>query len=178
MSELGFPDKFVKWIMQCLNTVSYSILVNGSPSTPIQAKKGLRADNPYVTAMFNAFTKFSEASGLMANLHKSEVYVAGVSDSFAEILSTKLGILRGSFPFKYLGVPLTKRKLSYAECKPLIGKTVARIQSWSAKLLSYAGRLQLIKSFLCGIQLKAPVAWDHVCLPKSCGGWNLKDLTV
>lgn len=76
-------------------------------------------------------------------------------------------------------------------------------------MLSYAGRLQLIKSVLFGIQLywcqifvmpkkvlkeiqricrvflwtgcdsnskKAPISWAQMCLPKSCGGWNLKDL--
>ena len=117
----------------------------------------------------------------------------------------------GTFPFKYLGVPLTTRKLSFTDCKPLIEKTVARIRSWSAKYLSYAGRIQLIKSVLFGIQLywcqifvmpkkvmkeiqricrvflwtggdagsrKAPISWEQLCLPKSCGGWNLKDLGI
>ncbi|KAH0722887.1 hypothetical protein KY290_005544 [Solanum tuberosum] len=39
---LNFPTKFINWIMSCLTTVSYSILINGVPTTPFKAKKGLR----------------------------------------------------------------------------------------------------------------------------------------
>ncbi|XP_056685901.1 uncharacterized protein [Spinacia oleracea] len=266
LQDLGFPDKFVKWIMACLCSVSYSILVNGFPSKPIPAQKGLRQGDPMspflfaigmeylsrclsslnnskgfrfhprckrielthlmfaddllmfargddasVSLLFEAFSKFSAASGLEANMMKSELYLAGVPDSVAQSILAKIGIPRGSFPFKYLGVPLSTRKLSFTDCKPLIEKTVARVRSWSAKLLSYAGRLQLVRSVLFGIQLywcqifimpkkvlkeiqricrcflwtgaegnsrKALVAWDQLCLPKVCGGWNLKDLPL
>ncbi|XP_056695660.1 uncharacterized protein [Spinacia oleracea] len=107
-----------------------------------------RADIPSVTALFGAFTKFSLASGLLANFHKSEVYTVGIPDSLSDQIVEQIGIPKGYFPFKYLGVPLTTRKLKFADCKPLIEKIVARVKSWSAKFLSYAGRLQLIKSVL------------------------------
>ncbi|XP_056695389.1 uncharacterized protein [Spinacia oleracea] len=266
LSELGFPVKFVNWVMQCLYSVSYSILINGCPTKPIPAKKGLRqgdpispylfslgmeylsrclaaladnaefsyhprckkmnlthmmfaddllmfsrADESAVKALFDAFTKFSLASGLEANLHKSEVYLAGVSDYVASNIVSSIGVPQGSFPFRYLGVPLTTRKLPFTDCKPLIDRTVARIKSWTSKFLSYAGRLQLVKSVLFGIQLywcqifvmpkkvmkeiqricrcflwsgtdaesrKASISWEQLCFPKSCGGLNLKDLTV
>lgn len=91
--------------------------------------------------IFDAFTKFSNASGLVAILHKSEVCIVGIPDALADTIVANLGISRGSFPFKYLGVPLTTRKLNFTDCKPLIEKTVARIRS---KMLSYAGRIQLL----------------------------------
>ncbi|XP_056691739.1 uncharacterized protein [Spinacia oleracea] len=173
--ELGFPAIFVKWIMQCLGSVSYSILVNDD------LLMFARDDIPSVSAIFQAFTKFSKASGLEANLHKSDVYVAGVSDSAASQIVDTLGIAKGSFPFKYLGVPLTTRKLSYTDCKPLIEKTVARIKSWATKFLSYAGRLQLVRSVLFGIQLywcqifvmpkKDLTIWNKAAVLKHC--WDL-----
>lgn len=44
--HLGFPLRFVYWIMACVQTVSYSVLINGKPSTPFAAKKGLRQGYP------------------------------------------------------------------------------------------------------------------------------------
>jgi hypothetical protein len=52
----------------------------------------------------------------------------------------------GSLPFRYLGVPLTSKKLSIHHYMPLVDRIVDRIHSWSGKLLSHAGRLQLIRS--------------------------------
>lgn len=31
MIEIGFPDQVINWIMECVQTVSYSILVNDEP---------------------------------------------------------------------------------------------------------------------------------------------------
>lgn len=38
--------------------------------------------------------------------------------------------------------------MKHSDCQPLIEKITARIQSWTAKFLSFAGRLQLIDSVL------------------------------
>lgn len=42
MCEIGFPSQFVKWIMACVTSVSFSILINGIPCKPFLARKGLR----------------------------------------------------------------------------------------------------------------------------------------
>lgn len=31
LSEFGFPQVFLGWVMECVQTVSYSILINGKP---------------------------------------------------------------------------------------------------------------------------------------------------
>ena len=54
---------------------------------------------------------------------------------------------------RYLGVPLISTRLTHADCMPLIQRITARIQSWTSKALSYAGRLQLIASVVYSIQL-------------------------
>lgn len=53
---------------------------------------------------------------------------------------------------KYLGLPLVSTRLSTNDCQVLLDKVHKRISSWSAKLLSYAGRLQLITSVLFQLQ--------------------------
>ncbi|XP_021728395.1 uncharacterized protein LOC110695474 [Chenopodium quinoa] len=133
-----------------------------------------RADSVSVKLLFQAFSKFSGASGLSANLDKSEVYFGGVSVDVQNELRELLGVSQGSIPFRYLGVPLSSKKLTIAQCRPLVDRVTTRIQGWMAKHLSYAGRLQLVKSVL--FAKKSLVAWNNVCLPKVCGGWNLLSL--
>ena len=55
------------------------------------------------------------------------------------------------------------RRLSVGDCAVLIEKITARINSWTSRFLSYAGRLQLIQSVLFSIQNY----WcRHFILPK------------
>lgn len=39
---LGFPEIFTKWIMECMTTVTYSVVINGKHTPHFPAKKGLR----------------------------------------------------------------------------------------------------------------------------------------
>lgn len=39
---MGFPSKFVGWIMSCITTVSYSLTMNGGLSKPFKGKRGIR----------------------------------------------------------------------------------------------------------------------------------------
>lgn len=41
MERLGFHSKWIQWIMRCLNTVTYSYLVNGSAQGYVQPSRGL-----------------------------------------------------------------------------------------------------------------------------------------
>ena len=107
---------------------------------------------------------FYDLSGLAANAHKSNLYLSGVHSEEAALIINCFGFPMGTTPFKYLGIPLITTKLCLGDCSPLVDRVVSRIQSWENKMLSYAGRLQLIKSVLCSLQ----VYWaSHLFLPKS-----------
>ncbi|WMV40320.1 hypothetical protein MTR67_033705 [Solanum verrucosum] len=53
-----------------------------------------------VTRVIEALTHFSKACGLIANMEKSSIFMAGVDDHTKELLLAKTGLSLGSFPFK------------------------------------------------------------------------------
>ncbi|XP_060195131.1 uncharacterized protein LOC132624355 [Lycium barbarum] len=111
-----------------------------------------RGDVLSVQMLFNCFKEFSEASGLKANLEKSSIYFGGVPMADQESILELTGFTRGELPIRYLGVPLSTKRISVNQCKPLLDKMLGRISTWTTKYLSYVGRVQLIKSVLFSIQ--------------------------
>lgn len=53
---------------------------------------------------------------------KCELYCAGVYDEVKGKMCEVLEMAEGNLPFRYLGVPLSSKKLTYHECKPLLTK--------------------------------------------------------
>ncbi|XP_070044554.1 uncharacterized protein [Nicotiana tomentosiformis] len=96
--------------------------------------------------------QFSVAFGLQANLTKSFIYFGGVEKTeqmrILQIISYSLEEL----PFKYLGIPLDTKYLTILRWQPLVERIVARVSSWTARKLSYAGRVELVQTVLFGIQ--------------------------
>ncbi|XP_050227608.1 uncharacterized protein LOC126677161 [Mercurialis annua] len=96
---------------------------------------------------------FAEVSGLNPNHQKSIIFFNGVSATQKIEILRIIGFQEGSLPVKYLGLPLISTRLSKEHCSGLIQRITGRVNSWSAKCLSYAGRLQLINSVLLSMQM-------------------------
>lgn len=183
----------VLWIMTCINSVSYTFLINGGLSDTLKARRGLRQGNPMSPYIFvllmeylnrclgtlkdepefnfhprcqklgithlcfaddlllfargdtksvqmlrDRFALFSEASGLKANLNKSQVYFGGVDEDTRMNILNLLGYEMGELPFN-LGVPLSTKRLTAIQCWPLVDKITSRITSWMAKACHMQG---------------------------------------
>ncbi|XP_062112609.1 uncharacterized protein LOC133823775 [Humulus lupulus] len=69
-----------------------------------------------IQILHDGFTKFSQDSGLLANLSKSHIYFGGITSEEKKIILDCDNIEEGSFPLKYLGVPLRPTKWKVEDC--------------------------------------------------------------
>ncbi|XP_059659057.1 uncharacterized protein LOC132305432 [Cornus florida] len=116
-----------------------------------------------VSILKSALDHFCTMSGLSINLSKSSIFLSGVDPSTEATISNLLGINKGYLPIRHLGVPLISTCLRAADCRPLIERITHMITHWTSRSLSYACRLQLIKSVLVSTQ----VYWSSIfILPK------------
>ncbi|GJS56143.1 RNA-directed DNA polymerase, eukaryota, reverse transcriptase zinc-binding domain protein, partial [Tanacetum coccineum] len=106
-----------------------------------------------------AIDEFSMTSGLYPNMFKSTVFYGNVPDTIKDEIQLAMPFREGVLPARYLGISLTVKTLSIADCRVLIEKNFVWSKNDAAK----------------GI---ASVAWKEVCRPKDEGGLGLKSLKV
>lgn len=111
------------------------------------------ANRETVRVVREALDEFTEHSGLTINHSKSALYLTGIEDREKEDIERDCGMQLSTLPVKYLGVPLITSRLTHMDCAPLVTKLMRKIQLWTSATLSYAGRLQLIKSVLFSYQV-------------------------
>ena len=91
---------------------------------------------------------FGECSGLGINLSKSSFHASGISDIVLEDIKGITGFTHGTFPFRYLGIPMVDSRLTISQYIPLIDRISNNINAWVGATLSYAGLIELIKVVL------------------------------
>ena len=112
---------------------------------------------------------FARASGLKTNLDKCHISPIQCNlEDTVSLLRHFPGRL-DPFPTKYLGVPLSLKKLSKKDLQPLVDKMNDRLPSWKSRLLSKAGRAVLIKSVLSAIPM-------HTAMVVDLSPWAIKQI--
>ncbi|KAL2247989.1 UNVERIFIED_CONTAM: hypothetical protein Sindi_2651200 [Sesamum indicum] len=112
-----------------------------------------RADLASINVLKMGLDRFAEWSGLRLNVQKSHVIISRSAQGWKNQILEAMGFQEGELPMRYLGLPLLSSRLSISDCQPLLLKIDARINGWEGLSLSYAGRIQIIKSVLSALSL-------------------------
>ncbi|KAK4384361.1 hypothetical protein Sango_3068200 [Sesamum angolense] len=181
----GFPAVFIRWIEECVTSAHFSVVVNGGQfidqdgqflyhwrCTELKLFQLsfvddllllCKADVWLVSLFRRGLDLFASLSGLHTLTPEEPIdYFQGGFWTQDSLLET-LGFQEGHLPVRYLGLPLISARFSIADCQPLLQKIDSRIKGWEGVQLSFAGRVQLIKSVLVSLEVYWAMAF---ILPK------------
>ncbi|KAK6782581.1 hypothetical protein RDI58_020377 [Solanum bulbocastanum] len=71
----------------------------------------------------------------LKSLGKSNLFSANMEKQILEDVCE----LKGTLPFRYLGVRISSKKTSTVDCEILVDKLTSRVKTWGTRNLSYAG---------------------------------------
>ncbi|VFQ84596.1 unnamed protein product [Cuscuta campestris] len=205
---LGFPTRFAGLIMECVSSASSSLMINGNCHGFFNSKRGLRQGDPMAPTLFLFCIEYlsrvlnTKAREGVFNYHKDCVELGITHLAFADDLML---FSRGDFQSVQIFMDALSHFSSVsADYAPLFKSVDGFLSKWATLKLSYAGKLELIRAVIQGVQSFwlqafpvqkyvldritalcrnvlwgskfAKVAWVDVCEPKTEGGLGLRDV--
>ena len=73
-----------------------------------------------VTILLDKLEFFAKSSSLVAKSSKSDMYLASIPTFLKQHIVDSCSIPLGSIPFRYLGVPLSSKRITAVECERLV----------------------------------------------------------
>ena len=112
-----------------------------------------RADKTSLISLKIILRLFSSISGLQINYNKSIFIPINVSEIHLDWIRAIIGCKQSDFPTTYLGMPLTIRMPTKELFFPLVERIEKRLTGWQTRMISRAGRLQLVQSVMSSIPI-------------------------
>ncbi|GJV18760.1 RNA-directed DNA polymerase, eukaryota, reverse transcriptase zinc-binding domain protein [Tanacetum coccineum] len=136
LNGFGLHYKMVQWIMRCVLTSSFSICINGQSCGYFKGGRGLRQGDsisPYlftlvmeiltliikrkssVSVLKDSIDEFGKVTWIIPNYNKSTIIFGCLNDEEKKELLDIMPFKDENLPIKYLGVPLTSKRLRAKE---------------------------------------------------------------
>ncbi|XP_059284813.1 uncharacterized protein LOC132038107 [Lycium ferocissimum] len=80
-----------------------------------------------VVLMLRGLQTFTDTSGLSTNARKSKIFSANMKTQSLEDICELTGYQKGTLPFRYLGVPISAKKLTALDYEMLLEKLAVRV---------------------------------------------------
>ena len=110
-------------------------------------------DEIEIRAVRDILAIFGHASGLHTNFTKCSVSPIACSEEVATGAAAAMGCQLAPYPVKYLGIPLSLRRLSGEALQSVVDRIADKLPTWKAAMMPRAGCLTLIRSVLTAIPL-------------------------
>uniref|UniRef100_A0A2N9FG91 Reverse transcriptase domain-containing protein n=1 Tax=Fagus sylvatica TaxID=28930 RepID=A0A2N9FG91_FAGSY len=147
LRRFGFQEVFVNWIMQCVTSVSFLVLINGGKSKSFRPTRGIRQGDPLSPYLFilcqEVLSRLIDKELIEGNIRGVCMNVGG--PAFTHVMYADDIILFARVNGKEVKI-LDECIEKCRDFKFLQDKIVARLLGWRSETLSWAGRSTLIKS--------------------------------
>ncbi|KAI5422121.1 hypothetical protein KIW84_045539 [Lathyrus oleraceus] len=106
----------------------------------------IQNDRGTIDSLINLFSKYAPSSGQIVNTQKSFIFAGSINDAKLHHITNQLGLNIGHLPFSYLYVHIFKGKPKARYIRLILEKVKAKLSKWKGSLLSFAGKIQMVKS--------------------------------
>jgi hypothetical protein len=100
------------------------------------------------TSLRQLLDVYLEASGQRINEDKSSIFFFNTPVPIQRRIANILRFQIGTLPCMYLGIPISVRHLPRGSWQNIIDKFWMTVNHWTHRWLSFAGQVQLLKSFV------------------------------
>ncbi|KAL0444064.1 UNVERIFIED_CONTAM: hypothetical protein Slati_2129100 [Sesamum latifolium] len=111
-----------------------------------------RGDLPSIHILMEYLQEFRDVSRLAVNTSKSNIFTAGIQNDVLDGILAMTEFARGEMSVRYLGIPLTAKRFSVTDSSPFVDQITSCVRKWTAKSLSFTGRLELVRSVIQGLE--------------------------
>lgn len=137
----------------------------------------------FTAGIKDVMCQFKNWPGLDTNETKTEIFYGGYTDIQISVLSDLSGYKRGEFQTRYLGLPLSPKRISAATLQPFIDRITSKLHSWTVKFLSFAGKVKMIYSVIYGMvnfwsSVFVLPKWFYAKVDSLCSGFLWKNCTT